>query len=447
MNKKLDVFSMYRPAEQMNIVKSDKEKNAYYIEGIATSEHVDASGEIIVQSGIDWSYALKSGVFNLDHKNDPESILGNPESISQTKINGVPATIVRGMLYGKKKIVKDLIENVKAMKSANAKRKLGFSIEGQVLARDPRNPKIITKSKVLNISLTHNPCNTEATVELVKNILNNIDNVEKKYDYKEKECETSSGKKGKYVLTMIDSKGDKHVYCHTSREQMMDQVAAIEIQSAKKGYKAMKKEYEENMEIEVSQKYSDLHMSQHQADLIVEYGMQLKKLLQIVPEDIDLPEWVQSKLVLAADYLHNSYHYLERDVKEQLGMIAESYKMNKEVVTEGDEDINVDEYTAREDEAAYDTATNPLTFHDMGTVKKDEEGSLAPLAEQSLEGKKEDDDEELEDESMDGEELASEDWSLSPSEMKMLVERIIAEYGKELSDEKIMALLHKLLNK
>lgn len=433
MDKKLDVFSAYRPLDDINIKKSEKDKKSYYIEGIATSEHVDSSGEIILQSGLDWSYALKSGHFNLDHKNDPKYILGNPEEIQHISMKGVPATVIKGILYAEKPLVKDLMENISAMKSANARRKLGFSIEGQVIARDPRNPKIITKAKVLNISLTHNPCNTEATVELVKNILNNIDNIEKKYDYKESRCERSDGKKGKYILTMTDSSGKQHEFCHTSRESMMSQIAAIESNSSSKGYK-MKKEYEEG---QVDHEYADLHMTLHHAILIEEYGNKLLSLLKMLPENIDLAEWIQSKLTKAADDLHVAYHHLEIDAKEKMEIMAESY--HKAKVTEDDEEVKPEEFAEDDD---YQTNDKP---YGVKVIEKDEEGSLAPITEESLEGKKEDEDEEDNDDSID--ELASEDYELSSAEMKSLVQRIIQEYGKELSDDKIMALLHKLLNK
>jgi len=173
----LDVFSKFQPLS-INLSKDDS-KETIDIEGIATTEHQDTSGEIILQSGLDWSYCLKNGSFNYDHSNLPGHIVGAPTEIKQMVHNGKPATSIKGVLYAKKQIVKDLVENYKAMKSAGNIRKLGFSIEGQVLARDSKNPHIITRAKVLNVSLTHQPCNTEATVAMVKNILSNIEKEEK----------------------------------------------------------------------------------------------------------------------------------------------------------------------------------------------------------------------------------------------------------------------------
>lgn len=247
---KLDVFSSFQGVG-LNLVKND-EKETIEVSGIASSEHVDNSGEIILQDGLDWSYCLKSGALNYDHRNEPSHILGAPKSITRTMHNGKKATALKGVLYAKKGMVKDLVENYNAMKSAGGIRKIGFSIEGQVLERDKKNPNIITRARVLNVSLTHNPCNSEATVELVKNILNSID-------------------------------GD------TMTEEVLEK-----------------------------NEYADLHMSLSEARLSCEYAEKLVALLEGLPEDADLPEWVQRKIAEAQDNLQKSYHYLDQEMKEEM---------------------------------------------------------------------------------------------------------------------------------
>jgi|GEM_PF-6275360 len=169
---KLDVFAQWSPIDlnKTQIVKSEDGKT-YFIKGIASTEHVDSHGEIILQDGLDFSYCLKNGCFNYDHMNDPKYILGAPQKISKSSAGGKKATVIEGILYAEKSIVQDLMENIKVMKSTNSGRSLGFSIEGQVLARDSRDPKIVTRAKVLNVSLTHTPANVQSTVELVKNIM------------------------------------------------------------------------------------------------------------------------------------------------------------------------------------------------------------------------------------------------------------------------------------
>lgn len=252
---KLDVFSSFQPFS-IDLSKADDEKDTIEIEGIATTEHEDTAGEIILQEGLDWSYCLKNGSFNYDHSNEPKFIMGAPQSVNKLTYKGKPATSIKGVLYAKKQIVKDLVENFKAMKSAGDIRQLGFSIEGQVMQRDNKQPHIITRARVLNVSLTHNPCNTEATVAMVKSILANIE--------------------------------------------------------------------KEETEV-ISKEYADQPMTYRQAELLKEYSDKLCLLLDSMGEDADLPEWCQSKITKAQDYVQAVYHYLESEDKEE----KEQYKMEK----------------------------------------------------------------------------------------------------------------------
>lgn len=253
---KIDVFSKFQPG--LTLIKNGDD--TYEIEGIATTEHEDSHGEIILQDGLDFSYCLKSGCLNYDHKSEPKYILGAPTSVQRVMHKGKAATTVKGILYSQKQIVKDLYENFNVMKDAGGVRKLGFSIEGQVLSRDNKNPHIITRAKVLNISLTHNPANTEATIALVKNILSDIE-----------------------------------------EKEMPEQ-------------------------IEKSDPKLDLPMTHDQVKLLCDYSQRMKELLEKLPEDYDLPEWMQSKVTKSLDYLQSSYHYLELESKEEMDKAKVEYK-------------------------------------------------------------------------------------------------------------------------
>lgn len=244
---KLDVFSTFQPLD-LKLIKSEDGGKVYKISGIATTEHVDTAGEVILQNGIDWSYCLRSGSFNYDHSNLPGHILGAPQSVEKVKHNGKSATKISGILYGDKQIVKDLVENVKLMRSTKSGRSLGFSIEGQVMERDSKNPKIITRAKVLNVSLTHQPANQEATVQLVKNI-----------------------------LATMENKAEMN-----------------------------KSEYE------------DKPMSLRQSKMICDYAEKMVALLESKPDDVDLPEWVQSKITMSKEYMQASYHYLEEELQKDV---------------------------------------------------------------------------------------------------------------------------------
>jgi len=274
---KLDVFSTFQPLD-LKLLKSEDGGKVYKISGIATTEHEDTAGEIILQNGIDWSYCLKSGSFNYDHSNLPGHILGAPQRIKSVKHNGKAATEISGILYGDKQIVKDLVENVKLMRSTKSGRSLGFSIEGQVISRDNRNPKIITRAKVLNVSLTHQPANQEATVQLVKNILANMEN------------KTDMNKNSEYHDLPMTYKQSKMLedysmkLCALLKSMPMDADLPEWVQS--KITKSL--DY-----LQVSYHYLEQEMKEDMMDKDVspEYLDSLEEESVVSPEDVDAPEY------------------------------------------------------------------------------------------------------------------------------------------------------------
>jgi len=357
---KLDVFSQFTP---FDLSKASKDGKTYRVEGIASSEDIDESGEIIKQDGLDWSYCLKTGAFNLDHKNEPKFILGAPTEVYKTTVGGVKATAIRGVLYADKPIVKDVFETAKAMESTGLRR-MGFSIEGRVLERDPRNPRIITKAKVLNVSITGNPCNQTATIEMIKSIL-----------------------------------------------------------------------AKENTNMEKHKEYADVHMSYKQSKMIEEYSMKLCSLLGSLPDDHDLPEWTQSKITKALDYLQAAYHYIDMDVKEKMEMdkFLEDKPMPK--VEEGDDEGAVQSpegpgiHPTMEEDDGYRTEDKPYRKDsEVGYMEPAQSEGVGAIARESLE-----------------QEMSSE-VELSDSEMRALVLRILREYP-ELEDQKVMGLIHDIMER
>lgn len=353
-----DFFVAYQPIS-LNITKAKDDK--VFIEGIISSEKTDASGEIIKQDGLDFSYLMSSGYLNYEHRSGVENILGEALKIMPTEKDGVKATAMKGMLYKKKKIVKDILETINAMKDAGSSRKLGFSVEGRVEARDPRNPSIITKAKVLNVSVTANPCNTDADFEIVKkNIIS-----------KEEE---------------------------------------------------MKKEYE------------DLSMSYKQSKMLEDYSMKLCALLGSLPQDADLPEWVQSKITKALDYLQASYHYLDVEMKE----MEMGYHSKEEKGYHSEEDKDMDKKLPELEDELKPEHRRELT----GDIEHD----IAPFeGAQAIEDVRieMDKNEEIRVESLEGE-VSSEDYD--DDKVRELVQEILDKYP-EIKDEKIMALVHQMMDK
>jgi len=483
--KKLDVFSQWNAINFDLIKADDSEKKSYVIEGIASTENMDTSGETILQDGLDWSYCLKNGCFNYDHQNDAASILGAPQEIKKTYIDGKKATMIKGVLYGTKKIVKDLIENVNAMKAAGSPRQLGFSIEGQVIARDPRNPKVITKAKVLNCAITHTPCNTDAVVSMVKNVLGKIElekdnpgiifkaypneiairlqnpddysyfrrvDVPKNHHWAEK---YGAGKVS-YVYGMDKKTKTLEIQAvrlrvdqpnEYSQKEIIDYLKQRNLEYIKvempseysdKGIKMKKDEMMENevsmseetmMDKEYDKEYADLCSTQYYADLCYQYSMSMKKLLDVLPKDTDLPEWVQAKIIKASDYMHSAYHYSEREIKGKLEEMSQGWGEYKKVLdTETAPQISIDPSKFVDGD---DYKTNDKPYGQVVITK--EEGSMAPIVPQSLEGS--------EDKLME-----KEDYELSADELKILIQRLVSDYP-QFSNDKIIALIAKIMQK
>ena len=164
-----NIFQLWTPITDLSKAADENEEEVIKIGGICSSESEDQAGEIILQNGLDFTYFLKRGYFNLEHQAGPGNVLGNPTNVRATKMpNGKAATYVEGILYGSKEKARDVIDTIKAMRKAKADRKIGFSIEGSILSRDKKNPKIITKARVMNVSITSAPCNTDAEFEMIK---------------------------------------------------------------------------------------------------------------------------------------------------------------------------------------------------------------------------------------------------------------------------------------
>jgi hypothetical protein len=159
---KIDTFSVWTPFE---LIKSDEaEPLTGRIGGIISTESTDQQGERVLQDGIDWTYFLKHGWFNYEHRAGPDNVLGHPEIVSETDFEGKPATRVEGVLYLHKAKAKEIYETAMAMQKAKTSRRLGFSVEGQVLSRDKNQ---IAKAKVLNVAITAHPVNPDARLEVL----------------------------------------------------------------------------------------------------------------------------------------------------------------------------------------------------------------------------------------------------------------------------------------
>ena len=154
MNNDLQFFI---PAD---IKKSEDGTGEMRICGFASTPDLDRHGESVVQKGLDIQEFLNYGFFNYNHDNS--YILGYPDK-EATRITK-KGMYVEGHILPSPMGVR-LWDTAVALKKSNADRKMGFSIEGKVLARD-RHGKI-TKAKVYNVAITPTPVNPNATWDCI----------------------------------------------------------------------------------------------------------------------------------------------------------------------------------------------------------------------------------------------------------------------------------------
>lgn len=156
-----NTFKFVMPAEL-----EKAEDGNWKVRGLASTQGIDQQGETIIQKGVDLSpIDQKRGVLNWDHKKGPENTIGVLDGYSRGQ-NGL---YVEGRLFKnhtKAKAVKEIMESL----GESDRGRMGLSVEGQILERDPSNPKIIKKCKINAVALTMNPVNTSTYASLIKSM-------------------------------------------------------------------------------------------------------------------------------------------------------------------------------------------------------------------------------------------------------------------------------------
>jgi hypothetical protein len=161
--KVVDDFNFSLPAE---IIKS--EDGEWRVRGLASTEDRDQQGEIILQSGIDTTpIDKKQGYFNFDHKPGAENLIGVIDSYSRS--NG--GFYVEGRLFKNHDKAKSVYQIMQSLGKSDRGR-VGMSVEGKILERDPRDPKIIKKCQIKNVAITFSPVNSQTYADLVKSLSN-----------------------------------------------------------------------------------------------------------------------------------------------------------------------------------------------------------------------------------------------------------------------------------
>jgi hypothetical protein len=137
------------------------------IRGIISSEHEDEDGEVVVQKGIDWSYFLDRGKLTYGHPARPDNVCGEPMKVEATTVEGVPATAMEGRVFLQDRLGKAVWDKAMMLQKSGAKTRLGLSIEGVALERDPAKPKRVLRSKVYTAAVDASPKNHVSLMDAI----------------------------------------------------------------------------------------------------------------------------------------------------------------------------------------------------------------------------------------------------------------------------------------
>lgn len=155
----MDTFKFVMPAE----ISKGKD-GEWKVSGLASTGAVDRQGETILPEGIDATpIATGKGFFNFDHDNSPESTIGILDGYKKTN----SGMFVSGRLFKNHKKAQAVYEIMSSLGKSD-KGRVGMSVEGKVIERDPFNPKIIKRCVVKNVAITMNPVNQDTYADIIK---------------------------------------------------------------------------------------------------------------------------------------------------------------------------------------------------------------------------------------------------------------------------------------
>ena len=178
----------------------EKGQQIMKIGGIASTSTEDTDGEMIDENGWDVDYFLNSGFFNYNHqaKFNPKAVVGEP-TLAKVTPKGV---YVEGFLYSDSELARSVYETTEMLRKSSSSRRMGFSIEGKALERDPFNPNRITKARLTGCALTLNPKNPNTLVDILKGEYHSNDEIEYNLDNIPTEVKERVQKIDQYILSI-----------------------------------------------------------------------------------------------------------------------------------------------------------------------------------------------------------------------------------------------------
>ena len=285
-------FNFWMPAE-IEKAKDKTGKEVMRIKGIASTIDEDSEGEVLEPMGFDLDRFLKIGFINWNHqaKNDPSKVIGEPDVAKI--IDGGKKLYVEGNLYNDHPLAVSTYKLAETLSKNNSKRRLGFSIEGKAIERDPMNPKRITKAMITGLAVTPTPVNQNTLVDLVKGTQKE-DLVE--YEFND-DIEFTEIKKGEFIYEF--NVGDnlygitKSFDCVEIEKAIIPDIEKEETESQKKIKKVMTEFKNGTLKDSHGNKVTD--RDQALAIAMSEAGMSKEKSMDTVSTAPLIPESLEKK--------------------------------------------------------------------------------------------------------------------------------------------------------
>lgn len=162
--KEKNNFRFWLPVDDIQKSKDADGKDVMMLAGIASTARRDTDGESINPKGFELEYAKERGIINWAHSTSPDCVIGEPVEIKQKK----EGLFVKSMLYSNSKKAKQVYELAETLQKSGGKRRLGYSVEGRVIERDPDDPTKVIKCMLTNIAVCISPKNPDSIVDIIK---------------------------------------------------------------------------------------------------------------------------------------------------------------------------------------------------------------------------------------------------------------------------------------
>lgn len=176
MKANTEKFSIFIPIELEKANEGEDRYGNMKFKGIASSPNFgkDKENQVLDPSGFDLNQFLSEGLINYHHKwkEKPTAIIGEP---TMAKITANNEMYVEGRLYPSSQLARDVYDLAEIMEKDSSNRRMGFSIEGIPLRKDPKDKNRIIKAKITHLAITPAPICSGTRMEIVKGGIDDID--------------------------------------------------------------------------------------------------------------------------------------------------------------------------------------------------------------------------------------------------------------------------------